>query len=277
MGLAYPAILFWDKGLFVRMSVPIIDRGAVIGRLVMEEALPLITHQMMSDEGLGATGETGLCKPKRDHMLCYPQSRNPGIYRARLISDTGKPTPMALALQGKTGVFKGVDYRGNPVIAAYAPLLGNRLGIIVKKDTKELFEPIREQLQWSLPLLLLLTGIGAALLHVQIKPLAAKLLRSEEVANEKELRLRSIINGVGEGIITLDESGTIQSFNGAAAEIFGYNADDMIGKNIQMLMPAEMRPLHDNGMKRYLAGGAPKVIGQKNVELPGLHKDGAKR
>lgn len=160
LGFAHPAILFWDKGFLLRTSVPILDHGAEIGRLVEEQAMPLITRQMMRGEGLGDTGENGLCKLNQDHMLCYPQSRNPNIYRARLMGDTGKPTPMALALQGKTGIFKGVDYRGSPVIAAYAPLLNNRLGMVAKKDTEELFEPIRVQLQWSLPLLLLLTGIG---------------------------------------------------------------------------------------------------------------------
>ena len=120
----------------------------------------------------------------------------------------------------------------------------------------------------------LLTGLGAVILHVQIMPMASRLLRSEREANEKEMRIRTIVDGVGEGIITLDSTGVIESFNKGASSIFGYSADEVLGKNIQMLMPAGMRSQHEAGMNRYLAGGEPRVIGKQNVELPGLHKNG---
>jgi len=275
LGFANPAILFWDRGLFIRYSVPIRDHGQAIGLLMVEEAMPLFTNQMMSGDGLGGTGELALCKSSLDQRLCYPQSRNPKVYQANLLGKTGRPTPMALALQGNTGIYKGLDYRGKQVIAAHAPLLHTGLGIVVKKDTEELFRPIREQLQWSVPLLLLLAGVGAAILHVQIMPLASRLIRSESEASEKELRIRTVVDGVAEGIITLDETGTIQSFNSGASRIFGYTPEEVIGKNIKMLMPPEMRSPHEAGMQRYLATGIPHVIGQKNVELPGLHQDGS--
>lgn len=276
LGFANPTILFWDRGLRIRNTVPIRDGGKTIGRLIVEEAMPLFTHQLMSGEGLGATGETGLCRRHLDHMLCYPQSRNPKIYRAPLLGKTGKPTPIALALQGKTGTYKGLDYRGKSVIAAHAPLLKTGLGVVVKKDTEELFYPIREQLQWGLPLLLLLTGTGAMLLHMRIKPLASRLLRSEHEAKQKELRISSIVDGVAEGIITLDDAGSIQSFNNGASVIFGYAPDEVLGRNITMLMPPDMRAAHETGMQRYLATGMPHVIGQKSIEVPGLHKDGSR-
>lgn len=270
----HPSILFWDGGLLVRNTLPIRDRGQIIGQLVIEESMPLSTHQLMSGDGLGNTGETGLCMRHLDHMLCYPQSRNPKIYRANLLSKTANPTPMAYALQGKSGIYKGLDYRDIQVIAAYAPLMQTGLGMVVKKDAEELFLPIREQLQWSVPLLFLLAGFGASILHLQVKPLASRLIRSEREASEKELRIRTVVEGVAEGIITLDDTGTIQSFNSGASKIFGYAADAVIGKNITMLMPPEMRAKHEAGMQRYLATGMPHVIGQNNIELPGLHRSG---
>lgn len=276
LGFAHPAVLFWDGGLRIRNTLPIRDQGETIGTLVVEEAMPLYTHQLMSGIGLGETGETGLCKSNLDHMLCYPQSRNTKVYRVNLLGNTGQPTPMALALQGKRGIYKGLDYRGKHVIAAHAPLWQTGLGIVVKKDTAELFRPIREQLQWSVPLFLLLAGVGALILRLQVMPLATRLLRSEREASEKELRIRTVVDGVAEGIITLDDTGTIQSFNSGASGIFGYTSEEAVGQNITMLMPSEMRPVHQAGMQRYLATGIPRVIGQKNVELPGLHKDGSR-
>jgi PAS domain S-box-containing protein len=101
-----------------------------------------------------------------------------------------------------------------------------------------------------------------------------KLLDSEREATDNELRIRTVVENVGEGIITLDEHGDIESFNRAASSIFGYAAQEVIGTNIQRLMPPAMRPMHRAGMARYLAGGAATVVGKDRVELPGLHKDG---
>ncbi len=274
LGFKHTTILFWDRGLSIRNTVPIYDKGRFIGLYMVQEAMPLFTAQMMSGEGLGETGEAALCRKNQAEALCYPQYRNPRVYRAKRITINGMHTPMSLALQGKTGVFKGLDYRDKLVIAAHTPLMKTGLGIVVKKDTKELFTPIREQMQWSIPLLLLLTGLGAVILHAQIMPLASRLLRSEREANEKEMRIRTIVEGVGEGIITLDSKGIIESFNKGASIIFGYSPDEVIGKNIQMLMPEDIRAQYSAGMDRYLAGGEARIVGKQNVELPGLHKNG---
>ena len=274
LGLPTPALLLWDGSFYLKSSVPIQDKEGVIGQLDMEEPLPLISDQFMQSDGLGETGETGMCVAGPNELLCYPQFRNPKGYKAGRISRNGKPTPMSLAVDGKSGIFKGLDYRGHNVIAGFGPLTTTGLGVVIKKDTEELFKPIREQLQWGIPLLLLLVAGGASLLRRQVIPLAAKLLRSEREANNKELRIRSVVDNVGEGIITLDENGTIESFNAAASMIFGYSAGEVVGSNIMRLMPAPMRSAHEAGMKRYVAGGVPKVVGKKNIELPGLHKDG---
>ena len=54
---------------------------------------------------------------------------------------------------------------------------------------------------------------------------------------DRELRLQAILNHAGEGIITINDAGVIQSFNLAAEQIFGYESEDVIGRNVSMLMP----------------------------------------
>ena len=274
LGLAHRASLLWDRAYYLNVAVPIRENNILIGTLEIEEPLPLIRDFLMKEEGLGHTGEVGLCAPMPDYLLCYPTYRQPKIFKVKRVSINQKSTPMSLAVRGKSGVFRGLDYRGRNVIAAYVPLTTMGLGLVFKKDTEELFQSIRQQLQWSIPLLLLLTAVGAALLRAQITPLAYKLLRSEREATENELRIRTVMEGVAEGIITLDEHGIMQSFNSAASSIFGYTAQEALGQDVKMLMPPDMRAAHDAGMARYLAYGEAGVIGKKSVELPGLHKDG---
>jgi PAS domain S-box-containing protein len=93
-------------------------------------------------------------------------------------------------------------------------------------------------------------------------------------AIDKELRTRTVMENVGDGIITINARGVIESFNRAASGIFGYTTEEAVGSNIMRLMPERMRGPHGAGMKRYLAGGAPTVVGKNNVELEGLRKNG---
>ena len=275
LGLPVPASLLWADGLYINSRSEVLEHGNVIGSIVVEQPLPLITGQFVEPEGFGSTGEMGMCIPEQDHLLCFPQRRNPKVYKSVRFNANGKSTPMNHAVQGQSGIFHGLDDRGDNVIAAYGPLNDTGLGLIVKQNAEELYQPIRAQLQWNVPLLLLLVAIGAIVLRSQVTPLVSKLLVSEKDATDKEQHIRTVVDNVGEGIITLNEEGMIESFNSAASLIFGYAANEAVGLSIKALMPPEMHDPHDAGMKRYLQVGATHVIGRKSVELPGLHKNGA--
>ncbi len=93
-------------------------------------------------------------------------------------------------------------------------------------------------------------------------------------AKANEARLRAILDNVVEGIITIDERGTIETINPAAVRIFGYAADQVIGHNIKMLMPEPYHGEHDGYLNNYRQTGNPKVIGIGR-EVFGRRKDGA--
>ncbi|MGI9506796.1 MAG: PAS domain S-box protein, partial [Geminicoccaceae bacterium] len=73
--------------------------------------------------------------------------------------------------------------------------------------------------------------------------------------------LRSIIETSPDGLITINEGGQILSFNPAAEAMFGYQADEVIGKNIKCLMPSPYREAHDGYLDRYLKTGERRIIG----------------
>ena len=90
-----------------------------------------------------------------------------------------------------------------------------------------------------------------------------------------EERLRSIVETVPEAIVAIDERGLVTSFNPAAEPLFGYPADEVIGRNVSMLMPEPYREAHDGYLARYLATGERRIIGIGR-EVEGQRKDGSR-
>lgn len=78
---------------------------------------------------------------------------------------------------------------------------------------------------------------------------------------DRELRLEAILNNAGEGIVTIDETGVVQSFNLAAESIFGYRADQMLGRNVSVLMPLPHSKKHNHYIEEYLRTDIGKIIG----------------
>ncbi|MEM9177676.1 MAG: ATP-binding protein [Myxococcota bacterium] len=86
-------------------------------------------------------------------------------------------------------------------------------------------------------------------------------------------RLEAIVESAVDGIISMDEGGTIESVNQAATDIFGYDRDEMIGAPVTMLMPSPYREEHDEYLARYLKKGIRRIIGYGR-EVSGRRKDG---
>ena len=98
--------------------------------------------------------------------------------------------------------------------------------------------------------------------------------KTEEVLKRSESRIRAIVDTVVDGIITIDEIGSVQTFNPAAERIFGYGSAEVIGHNIRMLMPEPYQSEHDTYILNYLQTGKRKIIGIGR-EVSGLRKDGS--
>jgi two-component system sensor kinase FixL len=71
----------------------------------------------------------------------------------------------------------------------------------------------------------------------------------------------AILDTAVDGIVIIDEQGNIQTFNQAACELFGYAADEVIGRNIDMLMTSDDATKHDGYLSNYLQSGHASIIG----------------
>jgi two-component system sensor kinase FixL len=92
---------------------------------------------------------------------------------------------------------------------------------------------------------------------------------------DNQQRLKAIIETAIDGIITIDARGIIETVNPAAARIFGYQPEEMIGNNVKMLMPEPDHSQHDQYIENYHQTHVGKIIGIGR-EVIGLKKDGTR-
>ena len=97
---------------------------------------------------------------------------------------------------------------------------------------------------------------------------------AEEELRGAASRLQAIVETAVDGIITIDDQGTIETVNPATERLFGYTADEMIGRNVSMLMPQPYRAEHDSYLHRYRRTGERRIIGIGR-EVRGRRKDGS--
>jgi two-component system sensor kinase FixL len=95
----------------------------------------------------------------------------------------------------------------------------------------------------------------------------------ESRASRAGLEFRSLLDAAVDAIIVIDHRGRIEQFSLAAERVFGYKADEVIGRNVSILMPEPYRSEHDRYIERYATTGEARIIGIGR-EVSAQRKDG---
>lgn len=110
----------------------------------------------------------------------------------------------------------------------------------------------------------------------------------DETIREREARLRSIVATIPDALVTIDEEGVVESFSASASNLFGYRAEEIVGKNIKVLIPTPFRELESSPSyfvhagERTIPGNRRVVIGRRSddsafpmeIALGEIHREG---
>ncbi len=275
--------LLWKRQLLLQVLVPVRDGKRRLGFVITQAHLSFMRKIRPVVRALGRTADLAVCAPLgTNQMSCLPGTLYPRRYISRPISQSVKDqfVPMHYALAGQSGLRYTRDYFGHQVVAAYGAIGDTGLGMVLKIHQSDLFRTLNTRLRQVAGLLLALLLAGALMMRILILSLLRKRTAAEEEtckANSQlrtsEARTQALLAHVADGVIVIDEHGLIETFNTAAEQIFGYEAQAIIGANVSRLMPEPHRSQHDGYMKRYKETGKSAVIGVAR-ELTGVRRSG---
>ncbi|MCH8861857.1 MAG: PAS domain S-box protein [Proteobacteria bacterium] len=224
--------------------------------------------------------QAGLIGPDQVAMLNL-EVRDPGVNlmersRPGVAPEEMPLTRMALsAVEGAQGSdLDGYrNYRGAPVVGVWLWDDDLGMGLTTELDVSQA-RRFLNVLQMAIAAFTI-TAMGLLI------ALAVLFLfnRKREIGREywvqqREARFSAILSTATEAIVTIDENGLIDLFNPAAEAMFGYQAEEVTGKNVEMLMPGNYQSKHNLSLARYLRTGETTVIGTGR-EVEGRRKDGS--
>jgi PAS domain S-box-containing protein len=220
--------------------------------------------------GFGETGEFTLARRVGDDIVFVLRHRHLDVDKPQPVPfDSNFAEPMRRALSGQSGTTIGLDYRGVTVLAAHEPVSVLDLGIVAKIDLVEIRASFLKAAAIVAVIATVLIASGTMLFFRVGNPIIRRIQASEE-------RFRSMAASAQDAIISLDNEGCVTFWNSAAARMFGYDFEEILGRNLSAhVIPEPQRERHAVGLENFSLNGQGAIFG-RTVELEAQKKDGQK-
>ncbi len=160
------------------------------------------------------------------------------------------------------------------LLAAMAGGIGPGILALVLSFLSALYLAGLDTASWLQNAVFVVVGLMIAWMGEMLHRARRALDKTEETLRAREGHLRLILDTVPDATVVIDEQGHITSFSAAAVRQFGYTEAEVLGRNVNILMPEPYHREHDGYLQRYIATGEKRIIGIDRVVV-GRRKDGS--
>jgi PAS domain S-box-containing protein len=231
--------------------VPLIEHpNGLFGLLVIEiQPYPYLFPLIQSWPTSSETAETLLVRREGDEVLFLNELRHQSntALNLRLPLETNG-TPAAMAVLGQTGLVRGLDYRGVPVLAASRAIQDTPWSLVAKVDEAEIIQPLHQQAQIVASMtgaLLLAAGLAVALVWRQLRNRQLQhALALERQSHALSSRLAAVMQQAHDIIMVTNPQGRIVEANARAVEAYGYSLSELLTLELADLRAPEARYSH---------------------------------
>ena len=213
--------------------------------------------------GFGESGEYTLGELQNSQIHFLLSHRHSDINKAGFTTlDSNFAQPMQMALKGHTGTIIGLDYRGEQVLAAYAPIEDFGWGIVAKIDIKEIQKPYIKAAIFGFFVSIVLMMIGGFVVLYFTHPLLLAIEKSRKYH-------RVLFNEFQIGLILTDMKGKILDVNPMFLELVGYNLDEIQRMRCSQLTPSKYEKEDQEQLRLII-----KNHSYRGYEKEYIHKNG---
>lgn len=218
------------------------------------------------------TSETLLIRDEKDSVLFVTELRHKKNTALELrIPKSAVEVPAVKAVSGYTGIFEGIDYRGEKVLSYITHLPETNWYIVAKVDKNEIYSELyfRTAIIAAFVMILIITiSIGLFwIYHYRQRNLYLSLWEAEE-------EYKTTLYSIGDAVITTDRKGNVKYLNKVAEDLTGWPEKEAKGKDLELvfkIINEETLGKVDNPVKRILMEGL--VVGLTNHTIL-ISKDG---
>ncbi len=274
-----------ESKVYLGTAISDVD-GQLIGALIVSTSIQEQFKTIFNSAKVGITGETYAIS--RNGLLLTASRYNPVLRERGLIGehenaklnlnvDISMLTVNGQLVDEENSIYVNLlgypNYAQIDVVGAIIYNPSKPHFIITELKREDAFSPIINIRQVSIISFLFYCCFLLYMIYL-FNQYKSNLDQQKNQLETSKLRLRLAFENIPSGNIISDWNGNIEEFSKSAESIFGYTSEEVIGKNISLLMPKPHQTKHDGYLKKYLHTGNEKIIGSGGQDTNGLHKDG---
>lgn len=263
----YENSLLWNSGYVLYSRVPIRDaQDKTLGYMLTEQPLKALSELREQALSWGKTSDMVVCGLADEAMNCFPSRIQDRPFKVEKYYK-GQRLPMSYALdRHETGVKIALDYRGHRVMAAYVPIAETGLGMVIKFDVAELYEPIKEQLQKASALVVGLLAFGLWLIRKRLLPLVKNIHDARTQAESDKARFIAAAEGGFDSFYIFDALRDAQNeiidfrctfINTRGSQLISRKPGEFVGKLLCETLPLNRGAMYFDRFKSVIESGHP--------------------